>query len=477
MARLRINRENRRDFMLTSPMHKLIPAMALPTVMSSVINSIYNLADTYFVSGLGTYATSAVGINASLDSLISIAGSFFAMGAGSFISRLLGAKNEEKTEQVFITTLFSGLLFGTIVLIVGKVNMVPLVRFLGAIPEIEQYAIDYADYVLYAAPFMVTQLILNHSLRAEGSATFALVGITFGGILNCGLDPLFIYTLGMGVKGASLATALSKLASFAILLSPYAGNRTLVKLNLKSISYTWDVISEVAKMGSPGLFRSGLQVATGIVMNRIAGAQFSAATLAAISVTNRLLMMLRAGCLGYSHGFQPVAGFCWGAKRYDRVKEAYNFSSVTIMAFISLPCAIMFIFSPRLISAFTTADAEMLRIGTLALRTQCAVLPLDAWTMIVNGLYSATGRASGALLISITRQGLCFFPLIYTLPRFFGINGLIAVQPGAEILTLVIVAPLALNMMRLLRRLQTENQDSLVADLMSDEQSDEFFEG
>jgi len=469
LARLKITRENRRDYMLTVPMRRLIPAMALPTVMSSVINQIYNLADTYFVSGLGTLATSAVGINSSLEQMISIAGAFFAMGAGSFISRLLGAKDDEKAEQVFIATLVTGFLFGIIVLIVGKMYMIPIVRFMGAIPEIEQYAIDYADYVLYAAPFMVSQLILNHSLRAEGSATFALIGITFGGVLNCGLDPLFIYRLDMGIRGASIATALSKLVSFIILMFPYIRGKTAVRLNFKQFRYTKDVVAEVGKMGSPGLFRSGLQVATGIIMNRIAGAQFSAATLAAISVTNRLMMTLRSACLGYSQGFQPVAGFCWGAKRYERVNESYKFTVYSLVILITIPSAIMFIFAPQVISLFSTTDAQMLAIGTLALRTQCIALPFDAWTTVVNGLYSATGRAFGAMVISITRQGLCFFPLVYTLPRFFGLNGLIAVNPGAQVLTMMVVAPLAINMLKLLRQRVSEepgeSSEELVADL------------
>ena len=454
LARVKITRENRRDHMLTTSMYRLIPAMALPTVMSSVINQIYNLADTYFVSQIGTLATGAVGINASLDQMINIVGVFFAMGAGSYISRLLGAKDEKRAQQVFATTIAVSFVFGLLVLIIGKIYVVPLVRFLGAIPEIENYAVDYANYVLYAAPFMATQLVLNHSLRSEGSALYALIGITLGGVLNCGLDPLFIFVLDMGVKGASIATALSKLASFTILLIPYLRKKTLIQINLKCISFSKTIVSEVCKMGAPGLFRSGLQVLAAIMMNRIAGAQFSAATLAAISVTNRIFMTMRSACLGYSQGFQPVAGFNWGAKQYNRVIEGYKFTAKSLVIGISIIGGVMFIFAPAVIGAFTTTDAEMLRIGTLALRTQCITLPFNAWSIVVNSLYSGTGRATGAMVISCTRQGFCFYPLVLTLPRFLGLNGLVAVQPGAEVLSVAITIPLAISMLRRLRKLE-----------------------
>ena len=454
--------------MLTAPMSRLVPAMALPTIMSSVISSFYNLADTYFVSQIGSGATAAVGINSSLDQIISIAGAFFAMGAGSYISRLLGAKEDEKAERVLATAFYTAIVFGALVLIFGKIFMVPLIRFLGATPDIEQYAIDYADYVLYAAPVMAAQLVLNHALRSEGSATLAFIGLTLGGVLNCGLDPLLITTLGLGVKGASIATALSKLASFAILSSPYIRRKTMLRLTPKNISYTKDIIFEIAKMGSPGLSRSSLQVVAGIVMNRVAGGQFSASALAAISVTNRLMMTLRSACLGFSQGFQPIAGFCWGAKRYDRVLESYKFSSVTLATLIAIPSALMFTFASFFITSFNkSADPEMLRIGVLALRAQCITLPLNAWTIIVNALYSATGRATGALIISTTRQGICFLPLIFTLPRFFGVAGLVAVQPGAEFLTIAVVIPLAINMTNRIKRLQLE--DTELPDFIPDE--------
>ena len=452
MSNKMLSSESKRDAMLTAPLRKLIPAMALPTIISMLISSIYSLADTFFVSKLGTDATSAVGINASLDQIIMLAGSFLAMGAGSYVSRLLGANNNDKAEQVLVTSSVTAFAFGLVVLIVGKINLVPLVRFLGAIPDIEQYSIDYATYVLYAAPFMAMSFVLNNTLRAEGSATRAMIGMTVGGILNCVLDPIFIFTFDMGVKGASVATAISKLVSFAILLWPYISGRSVVRFALSKIRYSYDIVAEVVKMGSPSLLRMGLSITSAILMNRIAGAQFSTSVLAAISVTNRLLMVLFSACLGLGQGFQPVVGFCWGAKRTDRIVEAYNFTSKLSAIAIALPSAVVFIFAKQLIGSFTTTDETMLEIGMFALRAQCVVMPLHAWNIVVNMLYAGMGRAFGALIMSCTRQGLCFIPLLYTLPRLFGVWGLAAIQAGAEIFTLLISIPLAMSILRQLKQ-------------------------
>ena len=212
--------ENRRLMMQNEPVSRVIPKMAIPTIVAFLINSIYSLADTYFVSSLGDSATAAVSVNASLDQLIMMAGSMLAVGANSYIARLLGAGNDKKASQVLSTAFFIAMGMGALLLIFGNIFMLPMVRLLGATPSCEQYSVDYASYVLLAAPFMASNFVMNQCLRSEGSATLSMVGMGFGGILNCVLDPIFIFGLDMGVAGASLATAISKWVRFAILLFP-----------------------------------------------------------------------------------------------------------------------------------------------------------------------------------------------------------------------------------------------------------------
>jgi len=259
--------ERRKLMMLNEPIPKVVIKMAIPTIVAFIINSVYSLADTYFVSSLGTNATAAVSVNASLDQLIMMCGSMLAIGANSYVARLLGQGNEKKASQVLSTAFFLAVGMGTLLLVFGSIFMTPMVRLLGATPSCEQYSIDYATYVLMAAPFMASSFVMNQCLRSEGSATLSMIGMGFGGILNCVLDPIFIFGLEMGVVGASLATAISKLVSFAILIFPYVTRRSLLHLSVKNFCFSRDIITQIVSIGSSSMFRSGLAVVAGIMLN------------------------------------------------------------------------------------------------------------------------------------------------------------------------------------------------------------------
>ena len=320
--------EQRKMMMLHEPISKVILKMSIPTIIAFLINSIYSLADTYFVSSLGTNATAAVSVNASLAQLIMMCGSMLAIGANSYIARLLGKGNDQKASQVLSTAFFSAFAIGSVLMVVGVVFMTPMVRMLGATPTCEQYSVDYATYVLLAAPFMASSFVMNQCLRSEGSATLSMIGMGFGGVLNCVLDPIFIFGLDMGVAGASLATAISKWVSFAILIFPYLTRRSMLHLSIRNFRLARDIVKEIVAVGSSSMFRSGLAVVAGIMLNDMAG-NISDSVLAGIGVTTKIMMFPFSIILGFGSGFQPVAGFNWGAERYDRVEQSYRFSAIT----------------------------------------------------------------------------------------------------------------------------------------------------
>jgi putative MATE family efflux protein len=321
------SQEQRRTMMLTEPIAKIIPKMAIPTIVAFLINSIYSLADTYFVSSLGQSATAAVSVNSSLDQLIMMCGSMLALGANSYIARLLGKGDDKKASRVLSTAFFSAFALGALLMFFGIIFMKPMVRLLGATPTCESYSIQYATYVLLAAPFMASNFVMNQCLRSEGSATLSMIGMGFGGILNCVLDPIFIFGLNMGVAGASLATALSKLVSFGILIFPYLTRHSLLHLSIRNFRPSWDIVSQIVSVGSSSMFRSGLAVVSSVMLNNIAG-NISDAVLAGIGVSSKIMMFPFGIILGFSNGFQPVAGFNWGAKQYNRVQYSYRFSAV-----------------------------------------------------------------------------------------------------------------------------------------------------
>ena len=455
------SQEQRRMIMLNDPIPRIIPKMAIPTIAAFLVTSIYSLADTYFVSSLGTNATAAVSVNSSLDQLIMMCGSMLAIGANSYIARLLGQGNEKKASQVLSTSFFAAMGIGALLMIFCNIFMVPMVRLRGATPTCVQYSVDYATYVLFAAPFMAANFVMNQCLRSEGSAMLSMIGMSFGGILNIILDPIFImpWGLNMGVAGASLATAISKWVSFAILIFPYITRRSLLHLSIRNFYPSKDIVTKVVAVGSSSMFRSGLAVVSAILLNSIAG-RISDSVLAAIGVCNKVMMFPFPIILGLGTGFQPVAGFNWGAKRYDRVQESFRFCAKVAVWGSLIMALLVGIFADTFVVLFAGSDAEMRRIGVICMVSQCIALPVHGWVAIVNMLCAGLGNAKGALALSTARQGTCFLPILYPLAFLFGAYGIACVQALADILTLILAIPIQRKMMGQVTKAMEESQDS-----------------
>ena len=457
------SQEQRRNMMLNEPISRIIPKMAIPTIVAFLINSIYSLADTYFVSSLGTNATAAVSVNASLDQLIMMCGSMLAVGANSYIARLLGKGEDKKASQVLSTAFFTAMGIGALLMIFGTVFMTPMVRLLGATPTCEEYSIDYATYVLYAAPFMAANFVMNQCLRSEGSATLSMIGMGFGGILNVILDPIFImpWGLNMGVAGASLATAISKWVSFVILIFPYVTRRSLLRLSIRNFRPNWDIFSEIIAVGSSSMFRSGLAVVSAIMLNDLAG-NISDSVLAAVGVCTKVMMFPFSIILGFGSGFQPVAGFNWGARRYDRVEESFRFCAKVAVIGSAVMALAVGIFADTFVVLFAGTDEEMRRIGVFCMVSQCIALPIHGWVAVVNMFCAGLGKAKFALALSTSRQGSCFIPILYPLAWIFGAYGIAAVQAVADILTLVLAMPIIRSVMRTVAAAKEAQNQSMV---------------
>ena len=452
--------EEKRRYMLDTPMPRLIPAMALPTIAGMMVTTAYNLADTFFVSRLGTYATGAVGINASIDNIIMMAGALMATGAASYTARLLGAREDRHAKEVFATCYYAALALGVLVLIFGSIFTDPLLRLLGASDAIMPYSRQYARYILLAAPFMATNFVLNQCLRAEGSAIYSMIGMVSGAVLNIGLDPIFIFTFGWGVAGASAATAISKVVSWIILMAPYFRRKTLLTPNPAFFRPRKGDVVEVCTMGSASFFRNGLSTLAALVLNRLA-VGFGESALAAISVANRITMFMTSACLGFGQGFQPVAGFSWGAGRYDRVRSSYRFSQWTCVLGISVFAGLMALFARPILLCFTEDDAELVRIGVTSLRLQCLAMPAHGFCIIVNMLCAGIGKGRYAAILGLSRQGIFFFPILWPMVRLFGVWGVASVQAVADIISLGSALPIAVKVLREVDQLEAAQSSSL----------------
>lgn len=448
-------KEHRELKMLQDPIPKITMEMAVPTIIAFLIMSVYNLADTYFVSSLGTNATAAVSVNQSLDQIIIMGGSLLAIGANSYIARLLGAGHKERASLVLSTSWFIAAFFGGVILISGSIFMHPLVRLLGATPTCEEYAIQYATYVLLVAPLVTTTFVMNQCLRAEGSALLSMIGMGFGGILNCFLDPLFIFTMGLGVTGASMATAISKLVSFGILIFPYLTHHSMLRISPRLFRPDREMLYQIFSVGSSSLLRNGLAVVAAVVLNNIAGS-ISDSVLAGIGVSTKVMMFPFGIILGFGSGYQPVAGFNWGARRFDRVRACYGFAWKFSVFGSAAMAVLLAVFAVPLIHLFSAVDPEMQRIGALCIRLQCLALPIHAWVAMVNMLCGALGFAGWAIILATARQGTCFLPIVFPMAYFFSGSGLASVQAAADLLTLI---PAIIILRRALQRIRNESEE------------------
>lgn len=436
---MRVSSEEQRRAMLTEPVGRLLFRKAAPTVMIQLITVIYNTADTYFVAKIDTAASAAVGVVFSLMAIIQAVGGSIGMGATSLISPMLGQKRVDDASEVGTSAALMSVIAGALISVLGLLFLRPLVYLIGARDEVIPYAVNYARFILIGAPFMTTAFVLNNILRSEGQATYSMLAMTTGGVLNLFIDPLLIFTCKLGIAGAALATMLSQMISFVIMAIIFIRDRSIVKLRPKHIGKKPSVYLRIVRMGVPTLFRQGMASLSSALLN-IQAAPFGAAAVAAISIANKLYMLVRHIVLGVGQGFQPIAGYCFGAKRYSRVKQVFWYATVSMTVIGLVIAGAIFLFREPIMVWFRD-DPEVVRIGSMMLRFLCITIPLLGFSTYVNQLYQSLGFAVGATVLASCRQGIFFVPLVFLLPYLFGLDGITAVQAAADLLTCLVSIP------------------------------------
>ncbi|MCR5799232.1 MAG: MATE family efflux transporter [Lachnospiraceae bacterium] len=435
--------ETQYDMMTLQPVPSLILKLGLPTTISMLVTSIYNMADSYFVGAIGTSASGATGIVFGLMAILQAVGFMFGHGAGSIISRKLGAKNVDEARKFSSTSFYSALIGGFLILCFGMIFLTPLMRLLGSTDTILPYAKTYATCILIAAPAMVSSCVMNNILRYEGRAFFAMIGLTSGGLLNMCLDALFMRGLGMGIEGAGIATAISQYVSFSILLSMFLRKKTQSSFAIKYVKFNIPTIGEIVTTGLPSLARQGLGSISTMVLNNTAGI-YGDAAIAAMSIVSRICMFFFSVCLGIGQGFQPVAGFNYGAGRYKRVKEGFIFTAVFATIAIGIFATFGLHNASHLVGIFRD-DRRVIEIGYVALRAQCFGLFFVPFCVCNNMLFQSIGLKFNATFLSTLRNGVCFIPLIIILEHCFGIVGVQMAQALADVITFFICIPFTIR--------------------------------
>ena len=437
--------------MTETPIPRLILSLAAPTILSMLITSIYNLADTFFVGRISTSASGAVGVVSSLMAIIQALGFMLGHGSGTIISRRLGSQDTHAATRFASTSFFTALAFGVVLAVVGLATLPDFMMLLGSTETILPHACAYARPILLAAPLMISSLVMNNILRYEGKANFAMIGLVTGGVLNILLDPVFMFVLGLGTAGAGIATALSQTVSFFILLSMFLRGKTVSQFRLHSVTREAREFGMILIGGAPSFGRQGLNSIGGMLLN-IAARSYGDAAVAGMSIVSRIFMFIISVAIGVGQGLQPVAAFNYGAHKFRRVRQAAIFTMGAAFCMLVVLVALCWVDSDALIRLFRD-DPEVTAVALPAFHYQCLAILLQPVIVVANMTFQSVGKAGRATFLACCRQGVFFIPLILILPRTLGLMGVETCQPIADVFTFIVSLPFLLAFLNQLSRM------------------------
>lgn len=450
-----MNQKNTKMELLGStPIPKALLALGLPTMIGMLINALYNLVDAYFVGGLGTNQMGAITVAYPLGQIVVGLGLLFGNGAAAYLSRLLGRGDKKTANKVASTALYSSVIIGAIVILCSVIFLKPILRQLGALEEMMPYAISYTSIYITFSIFNVFNVTMNNIVSSEGAAKTAMCALLAGAVLNVILDPIFIYTLNMGITGAAIATAASQMVSTCVYLVYIFKKKSIFSFIIKEYSCTKDIMPEILKIGIPTLIFQ-LLTSLSISMINSAAKDYGSSALAAMGPVTKILSMGTLVVFGFLKGFQPIAGYSYGAKKFDRLNQAIKTSIVWSTAFCLIFGLATVLFSNGIMSAFTKDDLQMIEIGKVALRANGLSFILFGFYTVYSFLFLVMGTAKEGFFLGACRQGICFIPVILLLPRVMGLNGILFAQPIADVLSAVITVFMAIHLHRQLKAKQT----------------------
>ena len=444
---------------------KALLAMGIPTMIGMLVNAFYNLVDAYFVGGLGESQMGAISVVYPLGQVVVGLGLLFGNGAASYISRLLGRGDKENADKVASTALYSSVSVGAVIILISMVFLHPILKLLGATDSILPFAATYAGIYIVSCIFNVFNVTMNNIVTSEGAAKTTMCALLTGAVLNIALDPLFIYVFDLGVAGAAIATAISQVVSTCVYLTYIFRKKSVFHFRVKDCTYTKETMSEIFKIGIPTLVFQILTSVSISLINNAAG-DYGDSAIAGMGVVTRLISMGSLSVFGFIKGFQPIAGYSYGAKKFDRLREAIKTSILWSTVFCVIFGVILALFPTAIVSQFTKGDAEMIRIGAASLRANGISIMLFGFYTVYSSLFLALGKGREGFILGACRQGICFIPVILLLPIVWGLNGIMYAQPIADVLSAVITVFMAIPLHKKLNEMQ--KQTSVISTKDSD---------
>ena len=439
----------------STSMPKALLAMGIPTMIGMLVNAFYNLVDAYFVGGLGESQMGAISVVYPLGQVVVGLGLLFGNGAASYISRLLGRGDKENADKVASTALYSSVSVGAVIILISMVFLHPILKLLGATDSILPFAATYAGIYIVSCIFNVFNVTMNNIVTSEGAAKTTMCALLTGAVLNIALDPLFIYVFDLGVAGAAIATAISQVVSTCVYLTYIFRKKSVFHFRVKDCTYTKETMSEIFKIGIPTLVFQILTSVSISLINNAAG-DYGDSAIAGMGVVTRLISMGSLSVFGFIKGFQPIAGYSYGAKKFDRLREAIKTSILWSTVFCVIFGVILALFPTAIVSQFTKGDAEMIRIGAASLRANGISIMLFGFYTVYSSLFLALGKGREGFILGACRQGICFIPVILLVPMVWGLNGIMYAQPIADVLSAVITVFMAIPLHKKMNEMQKQ---------------------
>ena len=435
-------RNNKMELLGSAPVPKALMALGIPIMIGMLINALYNLVDAYFVGGLGESQMGAISIVFPLGQVVVGLGLMFGNGAASYLSRLLGRGDKDTANKVASTALYSSVLVGAIIIILATIFLKPILTLLGATDTIMPYALTYARIYVISCIFNVFNVTMNNIVTSEGAAKTTMCALLLGAILNIALDPIFIYVFELGVAGAAVATAISQFVSTLVYLTYVLRKKSAFTFSAREFAPTKQMMAEILKIGVPTLTFQLLTSLSIAFINRAANG-YGDSVIAGMGAVTRVTSMGTLVVFGFLKGFQPIAGFSYGAKKFDRLQEAIKTSILWSTIFCVIVGLLMAVFSTQIISQFTDGNAEMISVGQRSLIANGFSFMLFGFYTVYSSLFLALGKGTAGFILGACRQGICFVPVILILPVLWGLNGILYAQPIADVLSAVITVFMA----------------------------------
>ncbi|WP_315119145.1 MATE family efflux transporter [uncultured Clostridium sp.] len=419
------------EMMEKESMSKVLLKLSVPAIIAMLINAIYNIVDTMFVGMLNnTSAIAAVSIVYPLFMFIGAIGVMFGAGGASYLSRLLGEKKKEEADKTLTSTIIIGCIFSLIFTVIAIIFLDEFLLMYGATETIMPYAREYGYTIVLGSVFTIGTAIMSNTIRAEGNSKYSMIATCIGGVINIILDPIFMFKFGMGIKGAAVATVISQLVSFIFLLRYYYSKKSYIKLGIKFLKPTFNMFFEILKIGIP-IFVTQVLASFALGFMNLGAKPYGDAAVAAMGIVFRVMSIGFYIVFGIGQGFQPVAGYNYGAKNFTRLKEAIKIS-IKWSTFSAIFVSVLFIIFAEGCMLIFTRDREVINIGVKAFRAASLLFPLFGYINTYAVLFQALGKAMGAFILSISRQGIFYIPLMYILPKFMGLEGVIFCQTAAD---------------------------------------------